>query len=162
MTDHRAAINRANSQHSTGPRTSAGKLRASRNALTHGLTGRAVLLPSEDPAAHQRHTQDFFDEYQPQGPTEKQLVQELIDTSWRINRVPALEADLLSRAAGLLEMHKLKGIPYDPAADGFVFSSQQIEVFSQRLIRLNQSRHIEHIRFYAPGRSSAEPARHAS
>src|SRR5579862_475705 len=213
----RAATNQANAQHSTGPRTHAGKLRSSLNALTHGLTGgRTVLLPTEDPAAHQRHTQDFFEEYQPQGPTEKQLVQELIDTSWRLNRVPALEAELLARAAhpptpeaaiefdivdahqaigklalyshrlsrqfhktldqlrdiqaerrtteerdlkraaAILEMHKVKGIPYDPAQDGFVFSNDRIEAYSQRLIRLNQSRHIEHVRFYAP------PARHVA
>ena len=62
-TTGRAAVNHSNAQHSTGPRTRDGKLRSSRNALTHGLTARTVLLPSEDPAAHQRHTQDFFDEY---------------------------------------------------------------------------------------------------
>jgi len=205
----RAATNRANSKLSTGPRTRAGKLRSSLNALTHGLTGRTVVLPSEDPDAHQRHTQEFFDEYKPQGPTEKQLVQELIDTSWRLNRVPALEAEVLSRAANpptpeaaiafdivdahlvidklalyshrlsrqfhktleqlrdiqaerrtkeerdlkraaaLLEMHKVKGLPYDPAQDGFVFSNDQIETYSRRLIRLNESRHIEHLRFHA-------------
>jgi len=98
-TTNRAAINKENAQHSTGPRTPAGRLRSSLNALTHGLTGRTVLLPSEDPASHQLHTQEFFDEYKPQGPTERQLVQELIDTSRRINRVPALGAELLSRAA---------------------------------------------------------------
>jgi hypothetical protein len=53
-------------------------------------------------------------------------------------------------AASLLEMHKVKGIPYDPAQDGFVFSSDQIETFSLRLIRLNDSCHIEHIGFYVP------------
>jgi hypothetical protein len=218
----RAAINRSNSQFSTGPRTRAGKLRSSLNALTHGLTGRTVLLPSEDPAAHQLHTQGFLDEYKPQGPTEKQLVQELTDTSWRLNRVPSLEADVLARAAkpptseaaiefdivdahlaidklalyshrlsrqfhktldqlrdiqaerreaesrdlkraaALLEMHKAKGIPYDPAQDGFVFSKDQVEAFSQRLIRLNESHHIEHIRFYAFPPRSAEVACHVS
>jgi hypothetical protein len=34
----RAAINRANAQHSTGPRTESGKQRSSLNALRHGLT----------------------------------------------------------------------------------------------------------------------------
>jgi hypothetical protein len=43
----------------------------------------------------------------------------------------------LKRAAALLEMHKVKGIPYDPAQDGFVFSNDQIEAYSLRLIRLN-------------------------
>jgi len=208
--DHRAATNRANARHSTGPCTPAGKQRSSLNALRHGLTSRTVVLPSEDLAAYQRLTQEFFDEYQPQGPTEKQLVQELAATAWRLNRIPALEADLLARAtspptpesaiafdivdalraianlgvyadrlsrqfrktvehlrdmqaerrenkerelknaAALLEMHKVKGIPYDPAQDGFDFSKSEIEAFSQRLMRLNQSRHIEYVRFHAP------------
>jgi hypothetical protein len=140
---------------------------------------------------------------------------ELIDTSWRINRVPALEAEVLARAANpptpeaaiqfdivdahlaidklalyshrlsrqfhktleqlreiqaerretetrdlkraaaLFEMHKAKGIPYDPAQDGFVFSNDQIETHSLRLIRLNQSRHIEYLRFHGPLSSHA-------
>ena len=95
----RAAINRANAQHSTGPRTPEGKARSSQNALGHGLTSRVALLPSEDQAAYQEHCRKFFDEYQPTTPTETQLTQELADTAWRLNRIPALEAELLHRAA---------------------------------------------------------------
>ncbi len=54
----------------------------------------------------------------------------------------------LKQAAALLELHKHKGIPYDPAQDGFVFSRDQVEAFAQRLMRINESRHIEHVRFY--------------
>jgi hypothetical protein len=50
----------------------------------------------------------------------------------------------LKSAAALLELHKRKGIPYDLAQDGFVFSKEQVEAFAGRLMRLNQSRHIEH------------------
>src|SRR5271166_2963447 len=96
---HRAAINRSNAQHSTGPRTESGKQRSSLNALRHGLTAASALLPSEDPAAFESHRRGFFDEYQPATPTESHLVHELIDTSWRLNRIPLLEAGLLSRAA---------------------------------------------------------------
>jgi hypothetical protein len=92
----RTAINRANAQHSTGPRTESGKKRSALNALRHGLTGHTIVLPSEDLAAYERHSQSFFDQYQPRNPTESQLVQSLVDTSWRINRIPALEANLLS------------------------------------------------------------------
>ncbi|HTS48805.1 MAG TPA: hypothetical protein VMH05_12730 [Bryobacteraceae bacterium] len=95
----RAAINRANAEHSTGPRTEAGKQRASLNALRHGLTSQTALLPSEDQAAYQEHCRKFSDEYRPQTATETQLTQELADTAWRLNRVPALEAQLLHRAA---------------------------------------------------------------
>jgi hypothetical protein len=96
---NRAAVNRKNAQHSTGPRTEAGKQRSSLNAIRHGLTAQTVVLPSEDAAAYESHRRQFFSEYQPATPTETQLVQELIDTSWRLNRIPLLEADLLARAA---------------------------------------------------------------
>jgi hypothetical protein len=96
-TSPRAAANRANSQRSTGPRTTAGKQRSSLNALRHGLTAASPLLPSEAPAAFEDHRRRFFDEYQPATPTESRLVQELSDTSWRLNRIPVLEAALFSQ-----------------------------------------------------------------
>ncbi len=193
----RIAINRANSRHSTGPRTDSGKQRSSLNALRHGLTAACAVLPSEDRAAYDAHCRGFFDEYQPATLTETQLTQELADTAWRINRIPFLEAELFSQnpnfqslisslatlglhyqrlsrqfqkavdhiraiqsergqeqerhlksAAALLELHKRKGLPYDPVQDGFVFSKDQVEAFAQRLRRLNESRHIEHVRFH--------------
>jgi hypothetical protein len=66
---HRAAINRANSQHSTGPRTDAGKQRSSLNAIRHGLTARTALLASDGQAAYEHHCRKFFDEYKPANPT---------------------------------------------------------------------------------------------
>jgi hypothetical protein len=205
----RAAINRANSRHSTGPRTDSGKQRSSLNALRHGLTTASAVLPSEDQAAFDAHRRGFFDEYKPATPTETQLVQELADTSWRLNRIPLLEAEVLSRAANpptdqaaidfdivdahralatiglhyqrlsrqfqktlgtlrdiqadraerqrrdlkdaaaLLELHKHKGVPWEPSDHGFVFSKDQVEAFSQRLMRLNEARYIEYFRFHA-------------
>ncbi len=197
-----------NSQHSTGPRTDSGKQRSSLNALRHGLTAASAVLPSEDPAAFEAHRRSFFDEYQPATATETQLVSELADTSWRLNRIPLLEAEVLHRAANppteqaaidfdivdahrfinnlsiqsqrlsrqfqkaldhlreiqndrrererhnlknaaaLLELHKHKGIPWDPADHGFVFSKDQIERFAHRSARLNEARHIEYVRFH--------------
>ncbi len=94
--DHRAAVNRANAEHSTGPRTDAGKQRSSLNALRHGLTGHVIVLPTEDHAAYDIHSKRFFDDLQTQGALEEQLVQSLADTSWRLNRVAALETNLLT------------------------------------------------------------------
>jgi hypothetical protein len=211
--ERRTAINRANSQHSTGPRTEAGKHRSSLNALRHGLTAASPVLPSEDPAAYEDHRRRFFNEYQPATPTESQLVQELVDTSWRLNRIPLLEAGVLARAAAqptnqdaapdqeitfdivdahrlianlgiqsqrlsrqfqkslatlrdiqavrtererrdlqdaaaLLELHKHKGVPWQPSDHGFVFSKDRVERFAERAARLNEARHIEHVRFH--------------
>src|ERR1700693_4082640 len=94
----RAVINRANSQHSTGPRTEAGKQRSSLNALRHGLTSRIVVMPTEDLEAYESHKKSFTDEYNPQGATEAHLVQSLAHTSWRLNRVAAIEANILKFA----------------------------------------------------------------
>jgi hypothetical protein len=82
---------------STGPRTTAGKQRSSQNALP--ATSHSPILATEDPAAYQRHCRQFFDEYQPATTTETQLTRELTDTTWRLNRIPQLEAALLDRAA---------------------------------------------------------------
>ncbi len=204
---HRAAINRANSQLSTGPRSEAGKQRSSLNALRHGLTARTAVLAAEDPSAFERHCRQFLDEYKPATATETQLVQELVDTSWRLNRIPRLEADVLNRAqspapspeppafdivdahrllaslglhgarlsrqfqktldqlrniqdqrriherrelkdaAAILELHKHKGIPWDPADHGFVFSIDQVERCSERMMRQNEARTIAYVRF---------------
>ena len=102
ITEHdRASINRANAQLSTGPRTDAGKRRSSLNALRHGLTSQAVVLPSEDLAAYRRHIDSFLNEYKPQSATERHYVHTLADTAWRMNRIVILENNLL--ALGLIE-----------------------------------------------------------
>jgi hypothetical protein len=94
-TPSRFEINRANAQHSTGPKTEAGKQRSSLNALRHGLTGQIVVMPTEDLQAYQLHLKSFAEEYNPKGATESHLVQALADASWRLNRVAALETNLL-------------------------------------------------------------------
>ena len=96
-----AEINRANSQHSTGPKTEAGKQRSSLNALRHGLTSQLVVMPGEDLRAYESHLKSFNDEYRPQGATEQHLVQALADVSWRLNRVATLEAKVLTLAEPL-------------------------------------------------------------
>src|SRR5260370_19140196 len=94
--NNRAETNRENAQNSTGPRTVAGKQRSSLNALRHGLTGQTVVLPTDDLVAYQRHCKGFLDQYQPKNPTEVQLTQTIADLSWRLNRVNAIETNLLT------------------------------------------------------------------
>src|ERR1700736_3164432 len=65
-------------------------------ARRHAFTGQTFLMTAEDFEAYQRLTNDFTDELKPQGFLEQNLVQFLIDTSWRLNRIPALERRLLA------------------------------------------------------------------
>src|SRR5260370_1548552 len=93
---NRREINRANAESSTGPRTEAGKQRSSLNALRHGLTGQTVVLPSDDLVAYQRHCQQLHDHYHPKNAIEVQLTQAVADLSWRLNRVTAIETNMLT------------------------------------------------------------------
>jgi hypothetical protein len=93
----RAQINRANAQFSTGPVTNAGKAVSALNAVKTGLTGRTVLLPGEDAAAYEVHIAQYAAEFQPSGLRETELVQSLADTSWRLQRIPGLEAAIYTR-----------------------------------------------------------------
>ena len=93
---NRAEINRRNAQHSTGPKTEAGKQRSRLNAMKYGVTGQLVVMPTEDLELYEAHKKSFEAEYQPQGATEEHLVQSLADVSWRLNRVALLESNLLS------------------------------------------------------------------
>jgi len=103
---NRADINRLNAQQSTGPRTEEGKARSAMNALTHGLSAVDPVLPDEDRAAFENLVQDFIDEYQPQTASETRLARELASISWRLDRIPGLEAALLSSAIDPVQLEK--------------------------------------------------------
>jgi hypothetical protein len=86
--------NRANAQLSTGPTSPEGKAKVSHNALKTGLTGRTVLLPSDDVAVYQAHVERLFQQFAPESDEEKRLAQSLADTLWRLERIPSLEAGI--------------------------------------------------------------------
>lgn len=91
------AANRANAQLSTGPTSGEGKSKSSLNAVKTALTGRTVLLPTDDAAAYEHHVREFEKEYQPIGVRECALVQSIADTFWRMNRVSGLEMAIFAR-----------------------------------------------------------------
>jgi hypothetical protein len=82
---------------STGPRTEEGKAIASQNALKNGLTGRTVLLPTDDVARYERHLAHYHQLWNPVGEHECVLVQAPADTWWRLQPIPMLEAALYSK-----------------------------------------------------------------
>jgi hypothetical protein len=91
MTERQLAANRVNAQLSTGPKSSEGKATASLNAVKTALTGRTVLLSSDDAAEYQRHILAYQEELKPVGQRESDLVQSIADSAWRLARVPGLE-----------------------------------------------------------------------
>ena len=91
LTEARLEANRRNAALSTGPRTEDGKNRSKLNAIRHGLTAQVIVMPQEDLVRYQTFCQGFFTDWTPVNTTEKQLVQTLIDTQWRLNRARAHE-----------------------------------------------------------------------
>jgi hypothetical protein len=92
--ERRLAANRANAKLSTGPASPEGKAKSALNAVKTGLTGRTVLLPSEDADAYETHLLQYLEEFAPIGARETELVQSLADTQWRLHRIPSLESGI--------------------------------------------------------------------
>jgi len=88
--------NRNNARKSTGPRTEEGKARACLNARRHNLTGQVTLMPAEDLAAHDAFCRDLAESLNPSTPMERQLAQSIASDQWRLNRMRAIEDNLLS------------------------------------------------------------------
>jgi hypothetical protein len=94
--------NRANATLSTGPITEAGKTKSAHNALKTGLTGRTILLPTDDRAIYLHHVARFFTKYQPLTDDEKSLTQSVADTEWRLARIPSLESGIYANGRSRL------------------------------------------------------------
>ena len=80
-----------------GPRTPEGKRISSMNAVKTGLTGRTVLLPSDDADAYRELIAAYQRAYSPVGLRETELVQSMADTQWRLQRIPGLESAIYAK-----------------------------------------------------------------
>lgn len=88
--------NRANAQHSTGPRSPYGKSRSSSNSLKHGLTAKTVVLPGEDQAEFDALQDSLMADYNPMTEHETQLVSEIAACLWRLSRARRHEEHALA------------------------------------------------------------------
>jgi len=90
-TQQQIDANRRNAQKSTGPTTPEGRAAVRHNALKHGLTAE-ILIPSiEDQSEFDRLCDAFETEYQPVGPTEESLLENLAAAKWRLSRAHKFE-----------------------------------------------------------------------
>lgn len=93
-TDAQNEANRLNAQKSTGPKTQAGKAVSSRNALTHGLSAKAIILDGENPLVFESLREQLIAELIPQTMIEAELVEQLASIFWRLRRIPVFESAL--------------------------------------------------------------------
>jgi hypothetical protein len=134
-TASRIEINRANAQHSTGPKSAEGKQKSSMNALQHGLTGQIVVMPNEDQDAYQQHLQSFTDHLKPVGPIEANLVQALADCSWRQNRIAVFENNVQAHAVPGGDDPIPGGISVGTAIESMSKTLANLSLHTQRLSR---------------------------
>ena len=87
--------NRRNALKSTGPRTEAGKKRARRNAIRHGLTAETVIEPLENPEDYKAFEMSITAEFDAQTAVERELVLRLASVLWRLRRSTSVETGLL-------------------------------------------------------------------
>ncbi|MBZ5632271.1 MAG: hypothetical protein LAO55_04010 [Acidobacteriia bacterium] len=87
--------NQRNAKFSRGPRTSAGKAAAAKNALRHGLLSEEAMLPGESALDYARFTEKLYVELNPIGELESALVGRIGGLLWRLKRIGRLEAGIL-------------------------------------------------------------------
>jgi len=81
-TQAQVVANQANSQKSTGPKTEEGKVKSSRNRLSHGFASSTRFVIGEDPALFNLLLDDLISEHQPATPTEQILVEQMAHHHW--------------------------------------------------------------------------------
>ena len=83
-----------NSLNSTSPVTPAGKASLRNNASRRGLTSKPVVINGEDPGEYAALRGDLLEEWNPATFQETQLVIEIAESSWRLQRARRVEVQL--------------------------------------------------------------------
>jgi len=129
----RLAANRANAQHSTGPRSEDGKARSSQNAVKHGLFSSAVGHPAA-PLEEERETFDLIVQegrlrYGPVGMEEEMIVDRVAALWWELQRAFTQKQKFLRRRLDA-------GVPVEQAF-------KECNVFDGKEARLERSIRME-------------------
>src|SRR5688572_21227195 len=106
----RVEANRRNARRSTGPRTKAGKRRASMNVLKHGVCANSPLLPGECGTTFNTFAEEVRADLRPRTPVERTLVVHITSALWRLERIGDVERALLR-----IEQQRMEGRSKKPA-----------------------------------------------
>jgi hypothetical protein len=101
LSPQKLAANRANAQHSTGPKTPEGKGKSSQNSRKHGFFARNPLPPGEEGDKLWQQFSDLVagiaEHYEPVGYMEELLTEKIITESIRFARLLAYEGEFVGR-----------------------------------------------------------------
>ena len=92
-TPNQIAANKANAQHSTGPKTPEGKAKSAVNRLSFGFASNTIIIPGENPDEYRGLVEDFIAEHQPVCVTEQVLVEKMAQQHWLSLRALRLQGE---------------------------------------------------------------------
>ena len=110
---------RLNGAKSRGPVTEAGRRRSSQNALKHGLSAQTILLPSEDPDEFHQLLDSYVQQFQPDGPVELDLIQDMVAAKWRLQRLALIETQLFIESIEHVEQNHDDFSPIESLTSAF-------------------------------------------
>jgi hypothetical protein len=83
------AANRANAQHSTGPKDT---MKTRFNGVRHGLTSKQTVIPGECQQEYDEFQARFLRDLNPQSEIERTMAERTIAAAWRLKRFQRIEA----------------------------------------------------------------------
>jgi hypothetical protein len=126
-TPKQAAASRANSQKSTGPRTTAGKAASRFNALKHGIYAVHQIMFDETPEDLADLSAEYHEHHNPADSDQRFLVDTLVNYEWRIRRIRRVEAALWQTASNTFLVKNIETTSTCTSGDAFATDSATFE-----------------------------------
>lgn len=118
MSEKKLLANRMNARKSTGPRSSSGKAKSSRNALRHGLLAQSPIISGvESRKQWEGHRDAVLESFGPLDYPHKLLAIQLAVSLWNLWRADRIEAKMAETAVAVAEseLGQRTDKPSDPA-----------------------------------------------
>src|SRR5579871_939824 len=96
MSNSRQDASRKNGSLSHGPKTPEGKAISSQNAVKYGFFAKNPVIPGESAEEYQEFRRETIDSLKPARGMEMILAERIAADSWRLLRVPQIEAGILA------------------------------------------------------------------
>jgi hypothetical protein len=82
---------RRNGAMAAGAKSPEGIKQSSMNAMSHGLTAKALVLTNESQAAFDKLRLEYVNRFQPQDGVEMDLVDDMVGARWRLRRITIMQ-----------------------------------------------------------------------
>jgi hypothetical protein len=156
-TPKQRAASRANSQQSTGPRTTAGKAVSRFNALKHGIFAVHQIMFEETPEDLAELAAEYHELYNPVDSHERALVDSLVHNEWRLRRMRRVEAGLWDRARDLFIVKNLDTTVTCTSAEAFATDSATFERLQRVANACDRAYHCAHRELVARAQGRPQP-----